>query len=129
MTIREAVELVLISSQLEISENGEIFILEMGDPIYIEDLAKKMIILSGAEKKNIKIQFTGLRKGEKLNEELFFKSEQINKTHVKGILSTTSKLFSPKNTDFDKLISLIINKRNVISLKFFKKMLPEYKKE
>ena len=101
----------------------------MGDPIYIEDLAKKMIILSGAEKKNIKIQFTGLRKGEKLNEELFFKSEQINKTHVKGILSTTSKLFSPKNTDFDKLISLIINKRNENSLKFFKKMLPEYKKE
>ena len=129
MTIREAVELVLISSQLKISDNGEIFILEMGDPIYIKDLAKKMIILSGADEKNIKIQFTGLRKGEKINEELFFKSEQINKTKVKGILSTTSKLFSQKNSDFDKLIELITNKRNKNSLEIFEKMLPEYKKE
>ena len=111
MTIREAVELVLISSQLKVSDNGEIFILEMGDPIYIKDLAKKMIILSGADEKNIKIQFTGLRKGEKIDEELFFKSEKINKTHVKGILSTTSKLFSPKNSDFDKLINNITNKK------------------
>ena len=100
----------------------------MGDPIYIEDLAKKMIILSGADKKNIKIQFTGLRKGEKLNEELFFKSEQINKTNVKGILSTTTKLFSPKNSDFDKLITLTINKNDKKFLKVFEKMLPEYKK-
>ena len=129
MTIREAVELVLISSQLQISDNGEIFILEMGDPIYIKDLAKKMIILSGADEKNIKIQFTGLRKGEKINEELFFKSEQINKTNIKGILSTTSKLFSPKNSDFDKLVKLITNKRNKNSLEIFEKMLPEYKKE
>ena len=129
MTIREAVELVLISSQLQISDNGEIFILEMGDPIYIKDLAKKMIILSGADEKNIKIQFTGLRKGEKINEELFFKSEQINKTKVKGILSTTSKLFSQKNSDFDKLIEFITNKRNKNSLEIFEKMLPEYKKE
>ena len=129
MTIREAVELVLISSQLEISENGEIFILEMGDPIYIEDLAKKMIILSGADKKNIKIQFTGLRKGEKINEELFFKSEQINKTSVNGILSTTSKLFSPQTSDFDKLVNNITNKKNENSLKIFEKMLPEFNKE
>jgi len=129
MTIREAVELVLISSQLQISDNGEIFILEMGDPIYIKDLAKKMIILSGADEKNIKIQFTGLRKGEKINEELFFKSEQINKTKIKGILSTTSKLFSPKNSDFDKLIKLITNKKNKNSLETFEKMLPEYKKK
>ena len=129
MTIREAVELVLISSQLQISDNGEIFILEMGDPIYIKDLAKKMIILSGVDEKNIEIQFTGLRKGEKITEELFFKSEQINKTNVKGILSTTSKLFSPKTSDFDKLINLITNKRDENSLEIFEKMLPEYKKE
>ena len=128
MTIREAVELVLISSQLKISENGKIFILEMGDPIYIKDLAKKMIILSGADEKNIKIQFTGLRKGEKLNEELFFKSEQITNTTVKGILSTTSKIFPPKNSDFEKLINEITNKRYENSLKIFEKMLPEYKK-
>ena len=129
MTIREAVELVLISSQLKISENGKIFILEMGDSIYIKDLAKRMIILSGADEKNIKIQFTGLRKGEKLNEELFFNSEKIDKTEINGILSTTSKLFCPKNSDFNKLIQEITNKRNESSLKIFEKMLPEYIKE
>ena len=129
MTIREAVELVLIASQLKISENGEIFILEMGDPIYIKDLARKMIKLSGADEKNIKIQFTGLRKGEKISEELFFKSEQINKTNVNGILSTTSKLFSPQTSDFDKLVNNITNKKNENSLKIFEKMLPEFNKE
>ena len=129
MTIREAVELVLIASQLKISENGEIFILEMGDPIYIKDLAKKMIILSGADEKNIKIQFTGLRKGEKIRRRTFFKSEQINKTSVNGILSTTSKLFSPQTSDFDKLVNNITNKKNENSLKIFEKMLPEYNKE
>ena len=129
MTIREAVELVLISSQLKISQNGKIFILEMGDSIYIKDLAKRMIILSGADEKNIKIKFTGLRKGEKLNEELFFNSEKIDKTEINGILSTTSKLFSPKSSDFNKLIYEISNKRNESSLKIFEKMLPEYKKE
>ncbi len=129
MTIREAVELVLIASQLKISENGEIFILEMGDPIYIKDLARKMIKLSGADEKNIKIQFTGLRKGEKISEELFFKSEQINKTSVNGILSTTSKLFSPQTSDFDKLVNNITNKKNENSLKIFEKMLPEFNKE
>ena len=79
--------------------------------------------------KNIKIQYTGLRKGEKLNEELFFSSEQINRTEVKGILSTTSKLFSPKVSEFNKLIHEITNKKIESSLKIFEKMLPEYKKE
>ena len=80
-------------------------------------------------KKILKFNLLDLRKGEKINEELFFKSEQINKTNVKGILSTTSKLFSPKNSDFDKLINNITNKRNKNSLEIFEKMLPEYKKE
>ena len=70
MTIREAVELVLISSQLKINENGEIFILEMGESIYIKDLAKRMISLSGKDEKEIMIEYTGLRKGEKMNEQL-----------------------------------------------------------
>ena len=66
MTIREAVELVLISSQIKHSKNGNIFILEMGKPVFIRDLAKKMITLSGKDVKNVKIKYTGLRKGEKV---------------------------------------------------------------
>ena len=71
MTIREAVELVLISSQLEVEKNGQIFILEMGSSVLIKDLAKRMITLSGKSESEIKIEFTGLRKGEKISEKLF----------------------------------------------------------
>ena len=128
MTIREAVELVLISSELEIKENGEIFILEMGESIYIKDLAKRMIILSGAKEQNIKIKFTGLRNGEKLNEELFFKDEIINKTSISGILSTNSKLFSSRIIDFNKLISEVSSHNKINSIRYFEELLPEYKK-
>ena len=128
MTIREAVELVLISSELEIKENGEIFILEMGESIYIKDLAKRMIILSGANEQNIKIKFTGLRNGEKLNEELFFKDEIINKTSISGILSTNSKLFSSRIIDFNKLISEVSSQNKINSIRYFEELLPEYKK-
>ena len=61
MTIREAVELVLISSQLKSKNNGEIFILEMGKSVLIKDLAKRMILLSGKNDKEIEIKYTGLR--------------------------------------------------------------------
>ena len=71
MTIREAVELVLISSQLETKE-GEIFILEMGKPILIKDLAKSMVNLLGRKENEIKIIYTGLRKGEKLSLSNYF---------------------------------------------------------
>ena len=76
MTIREAVELVLISSQLEIEKNGQVFILEMGSSVLIKDLAKRMITLSGKNDSEIKIEFTGLRKGEKISEKLFFNEEK-----------------------------------------------------
>ena len=79
MTIREAVELVLISSQLESKENGGIFILEMGDAVLIKDLAKRMILLSGKNENEIKIMYTGLRKGEKISEELFLKMNKLKK--------------------------------------------------
>ncbi len=75
MLISEAVGLILETSI--ISKGGEVFVLNMGNPVSILELAKKMINLSGnkvKEEKNdqgIKIEFTGLRKGEKLSEELF----------------------------------------------------------
>ena len=129
MTIREAVELVLISSQLKINENGEIFILEMGESIYIKDLAKRMISLSGKDEKEIMIEYTGLRKGEKMNEQLFFKDEVVNKTDIDGILSTNSKLFTPSVTDFNKMISNISNNKPDISISLFEKLLPEYDRD
>ncbi len=127
MTIREAVELVLISSQLITRENGEIFILEMGDSVMISELAKRMILLSGKNEKDIKIKYTGLRKGEKLNEDLFFKKESVQKTKISGILSTTNKLYEVDTSSYNNLIVQIQKNNHEKTLTLFKKLLPEYK--
>jgi len=126
MTIREAVELVLISSQLK-TENGEIFILEMGKPILIKDLAKSMINLLGEKENKIKISYTGLRKGEKLSEQLFFNEEKITNTNVEGIMSTTDKIYNVDTSDYNSLISYIKKNETKKAIDKFKKMLPEYK--
>ncbi len=128
MTIREAVELVLISSQLEVKENGEIFILEMGDSILIKDLAKRMILLCGKKENEIKIQYIGLRNGEKIEEKLFFDNEVITKTEINGIMSTTSKIYTCQLSDFKKLISKIQTPQKKEAITFFQKLLPEYVK-
>lgn len=79
MTIPEAVSLVLQTGAYACG--GEIFILDMGEPVKIDDLARNMIKLSGLEPDvDIKIEYTGLRPGEKLFEELLLKEEGIQKT-------------------------------------------------
>ncbi|MEG4033834.1 polysaccharide biosynthesis protein [Microcoleus sp. S36b_A4] len=86
MTIPEAVQLVLQAAV--IGRGGEVFMLEMGEPVRIVDLAKDLIQLSGYEVgKDIEIAFTGLRPGEKLFEELFIPGEKYNRTKHEKILS------------------------------------------
>ena len=79
MTIPEASQLVLKSASM--ARNGELFVLDMGDPIQIKTLAEEMIRLSGYEPyRDIQIVETGLRPGEKLYEELLVKTEELDKT-------------------------------------------------
>ncbi|AZV40971.1 polysaccharide biosynthesis protein [Peribacillus asahii] len=79
MTIPEAVQLVLEAGAL--SEGGEVFVLDMGEPVRIDDLAKNLIRLYGYEPGvDIPIQYTGIRPGEKLNETLFYENEKIGPT-------------------------------------------------
>lgn len=96
MTIREAVELVLQASALGARDDtfkGRIFVLDMGEPIKIADLARQMIRLAGLEPdKDIAITFSGLRPGEKLFEEIFHGAEPPMKTHHDGILISSPRL-------------------------------------
>ena len=95
MTIREAVELVIQAGSL--SKGGEVFLLDMGEPMNIMDLAKEMIKLSGKEIKDkdnpagdIEIVITGLRDGEKLYEELLI-GDNVNKTIHPCIMSANEE--------------------------------------
>jgi len=85
MTIPEAVQLVLQAGAL--GRGGELFMLDMGEPVRIVDLARDMIRLSGLEEgSDIEIEFTGIRPGEKLYEEMFFNHEIAEPTEHPKIL-------------------------------------------
>jgi FlaA1/EpsC-like NDP-sugar epimerase len=85
MTMAEACQLIL---QASVAGSGqEIYVLDMGEPVRISDLAEQMIRLSGLRTgKDIRIEFTGLRPGEKLNEELFHDLESLSPTGFKKLL-------------------------------------------
>jgi FlaA1/EpsC-like NDP-sugar epimerase len=86
MTIPEAVQLVLQASEL--GQGGEIFVLDMGQPVRILDLTTDLIKLSGLEPgRDIKIVYTGIRPGEKLNEELFLEEEDCRRTKCPKIFA------------------------------------------
>ena len=98
MAIPEAAQLVLQASL--IGEGGDIFVLEMGNPIKILDLAKDMINLSGLQEGEIDIKFTGLRLGEKLYEELLADDEKTKPT-------SHTKIRIANATNQDEKISII----------------------
>ncbi len=102
MTISEAARLVLLAGTF--SHGGEVFVLDMGQPMKITDLARNMIVVSGLKEKteqqpdgDIEIVFVGLRPGEKLYEELLIEPNQIATPHPK-IMCAQEKFLSPKDT-------------------------------
>ena len=131
MTIPEAVQLVLQASV--IGGGGEIFVLDMGKPIKIIDLAKDIIRLSGYEvEKDIRIVLTGLRPGEKLFEELFIPGEIYEKTiHEKILIAANASHFIPEG--FEENLEILLEKRHendrdtIVGL--LKRLVPEYSGE
>ncbi len=93
MSIREACQLILQAAT--IGSGGEIYVLNMGDPINIAYLARQMIQLSGKEPdRDIRIEYIGLRDGEKLHEQLFHDEEQLTDTGYEKILLAKSRSIS-----------------------------------
>lgn len=127
MTIPEAVELVLEAGTM--GKGGEIFIFDMGKPVKIADLAKKMILLADmVPDKDIKIVYTGLRPGEKLYEELLNKEETTLPTHHSKIkISRTIQCsYNRVMRDIDDLIVSSKNDDKHTMVKKMKHLVPEF---
>lgn len=108
MTIPEASQLVLQAAQM--GKGGEIFVLDMGQPVKIVHLAEQIIRLSGKTPyKDIDIIFTGLRPGEKLFEELFHENENLQKTEKEKILIAQSRF-----VDFEILVHSILEMKKCV---------------
>lgn len=132
MTIEEASYLVIQASAL--AKSGETLLLDMGDPIYIKELAEKMIDIAGLTLKNknnpdgdIEIRYTGKRPGEKLYEELLI-SAKSEKTHHPLIFKAREE-YLPSEILFKKLKDLKIALTNLNSQKTFlilKGLVPEW---
>ncbi len=136
MTTVEAAALVLQAAALEDPEirkhsdtQADIYVLEMGDPVNIAQLARQLIRLRGkVPGKDIKIHFTGLRPGEKMTEKLTGLSENLVPTSVTGIYRFTGELTQPEQVlaDVDTLLNAIeIRDRKAVK-KALKALLPDY---
>ena len=125
MLIPEACKLVLEAGTK--GNGGEIFVFDMGKPVKIADLAKRMIALSNA--KNVEIKFTGLREGEKLYEEVLNELEGTKPTfHEKiRIAEVREYEYNEVNRQIEELISIAKKFDNMATVKKMKEIVPEYK--
>ena len=135
MTVGEAVELILQSSAMgakgRIGE-GKIFVLDMGEPVLILDLARQIIRLAGlVPDKDVKIEITGLRPGEKLFEEIFHGGEELVQTENAGVL-----LANPRAANADemakavKALSRAAAENDTTGLmSLFRELVPEYQEQ
>jgi O-antigen biosynthesis protein WbqV len=136
MTVREAVELVLQASALSpeseaTDTRGKIFVLDMGEPVKIVDLAQQMIRLAGLRLgRDAAIEFIGLRPGEKLHEELFHPAEPLVPTGNPAI-----RLAAPRTADYPMLARSIDEleenaraRREERVLQILERLVPEYRR-
>ena len=125
MTIPEACQLVLEAGSM--GKSGEIYIFDMGQPVKIADLAKKMIQLSG--RTDVKIEFTGLRHGEKLYEELLATRENTKPTsHDKIMIASVREYdYEDVSDDIDLLIQSSYGFDPMATVARMKDLVPEFK--
>src|SRR6185437_15762009 len=121
MTIPEAVQLVLQASTM--GKGGEIFVLDMGQPVRIADLARQLIVLSGLRPdQDIRIEFTGMRPGEKLYEELHCDDEETVGTGHEKI-----SVFAGLSLPFEQMMQHLSVLRSACEQRDIRKLLFELK--
>jgi len=125
MLIPEACKLVLEAGTK--GNGGEIFVFDMGKPVKIADLAKRMIALSNA--KGVEIKYTGLRDGEKLYEEVLNKLENTKPTfHEKIRIAQVREYdYEEVNKEIEDLVALSKQFDNMATVRKMKQIVPEYK--
>lgn len=128
MTIPEASQLVLEAAAM--GKGGEVFVLDMGNPVKIVDLAKDMIRLAGLPENSIEIREVGLRPGEKLYEELYFDSEEMLDTKQPKLFAAKHREFDIKTVQgqFAELCQMFDVPSEMIRQKI-KEFIPEYKNQ
>ncbi|MBT3916233.1 MAG: polysaccharide biosynthesis protein [Rhodospirillaceae bacterium] len=132
MTIREAVELVLAASALGSitrDQSGKIYVLDMGEPVLILDLAHQMIRLAGfLPDEDIAISYTGLRPGEKLFEEIFHGSEKLDQTSHAGVLLAAPRVndLTSVQDQIEILKTAIANNDQAGARSVITNLVPEY---
>ena len=125
MTIPEAVQLVLQAGAM--GEGGEIFVLDMGKPVKIIDLARNLITLAGHKPEDIGIKFVGLRPGEKLYEELWRSEEKVQPTmHNKIMVAQTSALWPESNAALDEIMRVIHHGDDEDTVELLQRLVPNF---
>jgi FlaA1/EpsC-like NDP-sugar epimerase len=127
MTIPEACQLVLEAGTM--GKGGEVYVFDMGEPVKIVDLAKKMIRLSGLIlDRDIQIKFTGLRPGEKLFEELLHSNENTMPTYHKKIMiaKVIAEDFDTLSQALKQLETIVSRMDNIDIVTELKRLIPEY---
>jgi FlaA1/EpsC-like NDP-sugar epimerase len=129
MTIPEASSLVLEAAVM--GNGGEIFVFDMGQPVKILDLARKMIQLAGlTPDRDISIRFTGLRPGEKMYEELFKSTENLLPTHHPKIMKAQrSEVDASFGTLLAKLVSSALHHDDDAVVSYIRGLVPEYRSQ
>jgi O-antigen biosynthesis protein WbqV len=135
MTVQEAASLVLQAASLPPAEappgSGQIYVLDMGSPVKIDDLARQLIRLHGLEPgRDIEIAYTGLRPGEKLYEEIFQSGEVVTPTAVEGVMSAVEPLapWSVLGDRIDSLTAAAMARDEALTLTLLTDLVPEFRR-
>jgi FlaA1/EpsC-like NDP-sugar epimerase len=128
MTIPEASQLVLQAAAMGVG--GEIFVMDMGEPVRVTDLARDLIRLSGLPDNAIELQETGIRAGEKLFEELYFNSEKAIRTSHEKLRCASHRKFDSiiVKEQINELLSILTDPDSTIQMKLCE-FIPEYDPE